>query len=198
MRVSAWSVARTWQLATMRRGVARTFFSSNKRWFGAPPATSAQDRSALKAAGYGPSGYPHEGIEAQSRRLADLAFMLGDYELAGQTYQAIRREYQNDKAWKYMAAAQEMAGLCLHYVEPGRRDADPYLEQAGQTYQQVMYMGGGGGLETRAVRSNPPTLPCDLCSGATRRTWPSARGCCSPTSTLRAASTETPPRHTSA
>lgn len=148
----------------MRRGVARTFFSSNKRWFGAPPATSPQDRSILKAAGYGASGYVwlsvagsvsprsvqtwspryvYEGIEAQSRRLADLAFMLGDYELAGQTYQAIRRyascisprppkppslgvvprfnaamvyvyrEFQNDKAWKYMAAAQVRAYVTI-------------------------------------------------------------------------------------
>lgn len=32
---------------------------------------------------------------------------------------------------------QEMAGLCLHYMEPHRREGDPYLEQANQTYLQV-------------------------------------------------------------
>lgn len=109
--------------------MARSFFSSTKKWFGAASAGTYNDKAGLKTTGYGPNGYCRvrcgwhkckcvdvllacpdryscDGIEAQARKLADFAFMLGDYDLAGQTYQAIRREYQHDKAWKYMAGAQ--------------------------------------------------------------------------------------------
>lgn len=41
----------------------------------------------------------------QTRRLADLAFMFQLYEIAYQTYQTCKRDFNNDHAWLYFAGA---------------------------------------------------------------------------------------------
>jgi trafficking protein particle complex subunit 8 len=40
------------------------------------------------------------------RKLADYAFMLRDWKLANSTYDIVRKDFANDKAWKYAAGAQ--------------------------------------------------------------------------------------------
>lgn len=40
------------------------------------------------------------------RKLADYAFMLRDWKLAHSTYDIVRKDFANDKAWKYAAGAQ--------------------------------------------------------------------------------------------
>ena len=40
------------------------------------------------------------------RKLADFAFMLRDWKLAHSTYDIVRKDFANDKAWKYAAGAQ--------------------------------------------------------------------------------------------
>lgn len=39
------------------------------------------------------------------RKLADFAFMLRDWKLAHSVYDLLRTDFNNDKAWKYYAAA---------------------------------------------------------------------------------------------
>lgn len=45
------------------------------------------------------------------RRLADYCFMLRDWKLALSTYDILRTDFQNDKAWRHYAGAAEMAAL---------------------------------------------------------------------------------------
>lgn len=45
------------------------------------------------------------------RKLADYAFMLRDFKLAQSTYDLLRGDFDNDKAWKYYAGANEMAAV---------------------------------------------------------------------------------------
>jgi len=45
------------------------------------------------------------------RKLADYAFMLRDFKLAQSTYDILRTDFNNDKAWKYYAGANEMAAI---------------------------------------------------------------------------------------
>eukprot|EP01134_Creolimax_fragrantissima_P006646 CFRG6646T1 len=124
-------------LANTKKGIARSFFSSARRWYGASPQGMASGRDTLFTVGLSRSGrYQYNGIEAKLRRLADLAFMLRDYEMAFQVYQVLRREYQSDKAWLYSAGAQEMAGVCQSILEPARYDTDTYFEIAVSTYRQ--------------------------------------------------------------
>lgn len=111
----------TWndQVASRRRGISGRFMSLSKRWagFGSTKGTNA-------GAGAGGSGsnsgsnydsqqdfYPPETPEATMRQLADYAFMLRDWKLAYSTYDFVRTDFAHDKAWKYHAAANEMAAL---------------------------------------------------------------------------------------
>lgn len=57
--------------------------------------------------------YPTFAIEALSRRLADFAFMLRDYKYASSIYDSLRRDFAQDRAWRYAAAATEMYGFSL-------------------------------------------------------------------------------------
>eukprot|EP00124_Ichthyophonus_hoferi_P004516 Ihof_evm1s508 gene=Ihof_evmTU1s508 len=124
------------QLAHLRKGMARTLLSSTKKWFGGS-TTSQKGDKPMVSSGYNPTfGYKWEGIEAQMRRLGDLAFMLRDYDLANQTYASIKRDYQQDRAWMHIAGTQEMIGICMHMLDPTRRDCDPIIDQAISSYNQ--------------------------------------------------------------
>ena len=55
--------------------------------------------------------YGYLTAEAQIRKLADFAFMLRDYKFAFTTYELLKRDFHNDKAWHYLAGVQEMAAV---------------------------------------------------------------------------------------
>ena len=108
----------TWndQVASRRRGISGRFMSLSKRWtgFGSGRGTASTGGSL------NPSGsnydsiqgfYPPETPEATMRQLADYAFMLRDWKLAYSTYEILRLDFGNDKAWTYHAAANEMAAI---------------------------------------------------------------------------------------
>jgi hypothetical protein len=84
--------------------------------------------------------YSYLTPEAQLRKLADFAFMLRDYKLAYNTYELLKKDYHNDKAWPYLAASQEMAAVSfLMYSETlptkSRLDLiDPLLDSAIYSY----------------------------------------------------------------
>ena len=108
----------TWndQVASRRRGISGRFMSLSKRWtgFGSGRGTPSAGGSS------NPSGsnydsvhgfYPPETSEATMRQLADYALMLRDWKLAYSIYDILRADFGNDKAWKYHAAANEMAAV---------------------------------------------------------------------------------------
>jgi len=111
----------TWNehIATRRRGITGRLTSLTKRWtpFGST-RTSSSPVPGLQSAGPGNTNYDSlQGFyrpdvpEALMRKLADYAFMLRDYKLAYSTYDLLRQDYENDKAWKYYAGANEMAAI---------------------------------------------------------------------------------------
>lgn len=109
----------TWndQVASKRRGIGGRFMSLSKRWtgFGAtrsPNATTGTSPSSSSsnfdsARGY----YLPESPEAIMRQLADYTFMLRDFKMAFSTYDSLRADFSNDKAWAYHAAANELASV---------------------------------------------------------------------------------------
>lgn len=126
----------TWndQYASSRRGIAGRFFSASRKYFastnksssifGQAPSfpfssplsssTSAVSSAAAAANGnYNPvtSTYGYLSPEALLRKLADFAFMLRDYKFAYSTYELLKRDFTNDKAWSYLAASQEMCAV---------------------------------------------------------------------------------------
>ncbi|KAI1818386.1 ER-golgi trafficking TRAPP I complex 85 kDa subunit-domain-containing protein [Poronia punctata] len=107
--VSVWND----QVASRRRGLAGRFVGLTRRWgFG------TNSRASVVGSGSGTNYdtlgfYRSDTPEAIMRKLADYAFMLRDWKLAHSTYEILRGDFGNDKAWRYHAAANEMAALSL-------------------------------------------------------------------------------------
>jgi trafficking protein particle complex subunit 8 len=109
--ISVWNE----ETASRRRGISGRFKTLGK-WAGFGSSKSSTSGSSGKsdedynaALGY----YLPKAPEAIIRRLADHAFMVRDWKLAQSTYDLLRSDFNNDKAWKYHAGAQEMAALSL-------------------------------------------------------------------------------------
>lgn len=160
-RVREWNEA----YQTNRRGLTGRLFGAGRKLFGSRPASPApsnthQGYNTVK--GY----YMASSIEALSRRLADFAFMLRDYRYAGGVYDSLRKDYAQDRAWRYAAAATEMCGLTqllgqgyfMPNTPPSTRvsfttmqhtEISSLLEQAVATYQS---RGGTGQVQLDALR----------------------------------------------
>lgn len=112
-RVALWNE----QVASRRRGISGRFMSLSKKWTGF--GTGSRNTSTTSGPGGGASGnydslqasYRYDTPEAILRKLADYAFMLRDYKLASSTYELLRSDYANDKAWKHLAGANEMCAV---------------------------------------------------------------------------------------
>ncbi|KAK1147098.1 hypothetical protein N8T08_001837 [Aspergillus melleus] len=110
-RVSVWND----QVASRRRGFSGRFMSMSRRWAG----FGSGSRSSFVGSGGGASGnydsahgfYRPDVPEATLRKMADFAFMLRDWKLAASTYELLRSDYANDKAWRYHAGAHEMCAV---------------------------------------------------------------------------------------
>ena len=91
------------QLAASRKGLTGRLFSAGRKYFGSRPASPAP--GSLTAYNPARGYYLHQSQEAQTRKLADFAFMLRDFRLAASTYDLVRRDFSNDKAWPDYATA---------------------------------------------------------------------------------------------
>lgn len=131
------------QVASRRRGISGRFMSISKRL-----TTFGSNRnSSIAAIGGGGSNYDSlqgfyrpDAPEAVMRRLADYSMMLRDFKLAQSTYEILCQDFKNDKAWRYHAAANEMAAVSSLIVgntfnSKMRLEAvDQYLEAAYYSY----------------------------------------------------------------
>ena len=112
-RISLWNE----QIASRRRGISGRFMSLSKRWGGIGGLGSSRNSSASNLSTTSSSSGNYDSMqghyrwdtpEALLRQLSDFATMLRDYKLAASTYELLRSDYNNDKAWKYLAGANEM------------------------------------------------------------------------------------------
>jgi hypothetical protein len=72
------------------------------------------------------------------RRLADFAFMLGDYKYALSTYDAVKKDFTGtDSFCKYLAGTQEMIGLCGLLADMSRGPFEPILDTATALYKEA-------------------------------------------------------------
>ena len=78
--------------------------------------------------------YTHNSIELQLRQLADMAFLLQNYDLAIQSYQHLKKDFQGASAWMYYAGVVEMIGMCTYLLSSTRREVVSYLEEAMSVY----------------------------------------------------------------
>ncbi|KAK4108454.1 hypothetical protein N656DRAFT_784209 [Canariomyces notabilis] len=133
--VSVWND----QVASRRRGISGRFMSLSKRWAFGSSSRSSSGGPASSSSNYDVRGfYRPDSPEAIMRRLADFAFMLRDWKLAMSTYDLLRTDFQNDKAWKYHAAANEMAALAL-LIMPQNMSSKTRIETINQMLEQAFY-----------------------------------------------------------
>ncbi|RMD39815.1 hypothetical protein DV735_g5331, partial [Chaetothyriales sp. CBS 134920] len=105
-RIALWND----QIASRRRGLSGRFMSISKRWAGLGSATRLSSSSSPSTGNYDSTHahYRFDTPEALLGKLADFALMLRDFKLAASTLDLVRSDYNNDKAWKYLAGANEM------------------------------------------------------------------------------------------
>ncbi|KAL4787994.1 ER-golgi trafficking TRAPP I complex 85 kDa subunit-domain-containing protein [Aspergillus varians] len=108
-RVAVWND----QVASRRRGISGRFMSMSRKWAGFGSGSRNSGSSGGASGNYNVSqGFYHfDHSEAILRKMADYAFMLRDWKLAASTYELLRSDYANDKAWKYHAGAYEMCAV---------------------------------------------------------------------------------------
>lgn len=115
-RISLWNE----QIASRRRGISGRFMSLSKRWGGRGGLGTSRNSSATNVSTSSSSSDNYDSLqnqyrwntpEAFLRKMADFATMLRDYKLAASTYELLRTDYSNDKAWKYLAGVNEMCSI---------------------------------------------------------------------------------------
>ncbi|KAK4130529.1 hypothetical protein BT67DRAFT_390989 [Trichocladium antarcticum] len=127
------------QVASRRRGISGRFMSLSKRWAFGSSSRGASGGASSSSSNYDALGfYKADSPEAIMRRLADFAFMLRDWKLAMSTYELLRSDFQNDKAWKYHAAANEMAALAL-LIMPQNMSSKTRIETINGMIEQAFY-----------------------------------------------------------
>ncbi|WAQ92928.1 hypothetical protein PtA15_17A410 [Puccinia triticina] len=106
------------KLAANRKGITGRLFSAGYKYFSKAPGSATSSSSTPKhryntttcssVSSLLPSNtpcsssssltrYPHQSQEAQTRRLADFSFMLGDDKFASQMYDYLRKDAFNDQ-----------------------------------------------------------------------------------------------------
>ncbi|CAX45525.1 transport protein particle, subunit [Candida dubliniensis CD36] len=66
---------------------------------------------------YNENYYYKSSSEQILRKLADWSLMLKDFKYAYSTYELIKKDYSNDRAWVYVASTQEMCIVSLLLVQ---------------------------------------------------------------------------------
>lgn len=140
-RVALWND----QVASKRRGISGRFMSMSKRWTGFGAGSRGVAGSG-GSAGSGSSGnydslqgfYRPDTPEALLRKMADYAFMLRDYKLSSSTYELLRTDFNNDKAWKYHAGANEMSAIS-NLLNPLANTAKSKVESIDQMLETASY-----------------------------------------------------------
>lgn len=113
------------EIAAKRRTFTGRVFSVGRRWAGLgtssrsasqdPPSTPGGSHSNYNTI-YG--FYNPASPQALLRKLADYAFMLRDYKFAAEIYEMLKRDFNNDKAWRYYAGSHEMALISTLQLPP--------------------------------------------------------------------------------
>lgn len=88
--------------------VSKKFFNNNNN--SNPSIESSPENSSFNYSG----NYYHKSSTEQTiRKLADWCLILKDFKYAYSTYDFIKKDYTNDKAWVYVASIQEMCIVSL-------------------------------------------------------------------------------------
>ncbi|KAF4584211.1 cis-Golgi transport protein particle complex subunit [Ophiocordyceps camponoti-floridani] len=131
------------QVASRRRGITGRLMTFSRKWTGLGGGSrSTSGGTGVTKDNYDISGfYPADSPEAIMRRLADYAFMLRDWKLAYSTYDLLRSDFSEAKAWKYHAAANEMSAISFLLI-PQSLTSKSRAETVNQMLESALYSYG--------------------------------------------------------
>ena len=127
------------QVTVSRRGLRnqlKTFLFRSKS-----NATAETPRAGATPSGAGGANqYGAATTEGQMRQLADLAFVMQDYETAQSTLKLLAGDYKTDKAFKHLAGVQVsffishlsvcyVYGVCVNSIQFPFQQADEHNQQ---------------------------------------------------------------------
>lgn len=163
--------------------VSRKFFNSNDHLNATTPNTSTNNSSSTHF-NYNENYYYKSSPEQAIRKLADWSIMLKDFKYAYSTYDLIKKDYSNDKAWVYVASCQEMCIVSLLLVQTQQIAAnsnsldrntlrkirhdiiEPYLDNLSYTYKSRL------NLKTYSIRTVLIVIELLLCMcGSVSISW---------------------------
>ena len=113
---------------TNKKSVSKSLLGATKRWFNTNKPGVAPQTAVI---------YTAESIELQTRKLGDLYFLFGNYNLAFNFYHQAKRDFYADSAWQFYAGALEMAALSAFMQGTSNRKTYDYMEEAITTYLNV-------------------------------------------------------------
>lgn len=148
---------------TNKKSVSKSLLGATKRWFNTNKPGVAPSTAVI---------YTSESIELQTRKLGDLYFMFGNYNLAFNFYHQAKRDFYADSAWQFYAGALEMAALSAFMQGTANRKTYDYMEEAITTYLTVCKLAQ---FATRATLLSVECLKsahlyCDAAKQLTRMT----------------------------
>ncbi|WEJ96058.1 hypothetical protein PSN45_003592 [Yamadazyma tenuis] len=139
------------QILAPKRSITNRFFSASRKLFN---NNNASDHQADTSSFNYQENYYHKSSPEQSiRKLADWSLILKDFKYSYSVYDLIKKDYNNDKAWIYVASTQEMCIISLLLVQtqlannlgvsPDRNTLrrirndiiEPYLDNLSYTYK---------------------------------------------------------------
>ncbi|KAL4883431.1 ER-golgi trafficking TRAPP I complex 85 kDa subunit-domain-containing protein [Aspergillus karnatakaensis] len=128
------------QVASRRRGIGGRLVSISRKWAGFGSSSRSSGSGGGANGNYNVSGgfYHYDHSEAILRKMADYSFMLRDWKLAASTYELLRSDYANDKAWKYHAGAYEMCAVST-LLNPLGMGTKAKLEGIDQMFDTASY-----------------------------------------------------------
>lgn len=109
------SKVRIWddQILSPKKSFTGRFFSVSKKFFNNNNNTNEQLNNHTSVFNYQENSYYKSSTEQIIRKLADWSLILKDFKYAYSTYDFIKKDYTNDKAWVYVASTQEMCIVSL-------------------------------------------------------------------------------------
>lgn len=111
-----------------KKSVSKSLLGATKRWFNTNKPGVAPQTAVI---------YTPDSTELQTRKLGDLYFMFGNYNLAFQSYHQAKRDFYADSAWQFYAGSLEMAALSAFMQGTANRKTYDYMEEAITTYLTV-------------------------------------------------------------
>lgn len=161
------------QVLAPKRSIANRFFSVSRKLFN--NNNNPGNPQNITTFNYQENYYHKSSPEQSIRKLADWALILKDFKYSYSIYDFIKKDFNNDKAWVYVASTQEMCIISLllvqtqlanNHTEPPDRNTlrkirhdiiEPYLDNLSYTYKSRV------NLKTYSLRTQLVVVELLLC-----------------------------------